>query len=563
MDASAAYEAHGSAVFQLGELENEIDATTQDLTVTEGDLGEAQARLEDRASRMYKSGNVGFVDVLVGAENFNDFSNRLELWVRLLSQERAEFDRVSEIRDTLAEKKALLEATRDRRVDAIDEADSQLDQASGLETDAQAYLDSLNEELRAAMEAEQARQAEQARAAGQQLRAELAAAEPEAVPVADVPEEIPAPTLTLAATSEEAPAATQAPVPSPEEAQAPTRALDVATEDVAPEKTVKAEPVAATVPEPVETPEVDLAAQQNAEKQAARAAKQAAEQRATEQAAAELYAAEKAAAAEEARLLADQAAAAEQQQYAAEASKAERRAELAAERAAAEQQAADQAAAQQAEAELLAAEQQAATDQQAAEQQAADEQYAAGQEAAAQQQYETEQAAGQAQPGTDGTMAEAPADEQYGDPGSTAPAAAPAAAQPAAAAPAAPVASGSGSGVVAEAAKYMGAPYVLGGPSICVPYESMDCSCLTMTAFQAFGISLPDDPVAQFGMGVPVSGPPQAGDLVFWAEGGAGITHVGIATGNGTTVHASAYEGYVTETPIDAIPGYVGARRVL
>jgi hypothetical protein len=83
-----------------------------------------------------------------------------------------------------------------------------------------------------------------------------------------------------------------------------------------------------------------------------------------------------------------------------------------------------------------------------------------------------------------------------------------------------------------------------------------------MLVYAEFGISLPDDPAAQYGYGTPVQGPPQAGDLVFWAEGGGGITHVGIATGNGTAIHAQI-GNMVTETPIDVIPGYVGARRLL
>jgi hypothetical protein len=83
-----------------------------------------------------------------------------------------------------------------------------------------------------------------------------------------------------------------------------------------------------------------------------------------------------------------------------------------------------------------------------------------------------------------------------------------------------------------------------------------------MLVYSDFGISLPDDPAAQYGYGTPVDGPPQAGDLVFWAEGGGGITHVGIAIGNGYAIHAQI-DNVVTETPIDAIPGYVGARRLL
>lgn len=121
-----------------------------------------------------------------------------------------------------------------------------------------------------------------------------------------------------------------------------------------------------------------------------------------------------------------------------------------------------------------------------------------------------------------------------------------------------------GNTVVAEGAKYYGTPYELGGPEACIPYEKMDCSCLTTTVYAQFGISLPDSPGAQMTYGTPVSGEPKAGDLVGWSEDGSGvITHIGIATGKGTTIHASGYAGYVTETPIEHIPGYVGARRLL
>ncbi len=84
-----------------------------------------------------------------------------------------------------------------------------------------------------------------------------------------------------------------------------------------------------------------------------------------------------------------------------------------------------------------------------------------------------------------------------------------------------------------------------------------------MLVYAEFGVSLPDSPAAQYGYGSPVNGEPIAGDLVFWAEGGGGITHVGIATGNGTAIDANSYGGVVQETSIDAIPGYVGARRLL
>lgn len=118
--------------------------------------------------------------------------------------------------------------------------------------------------------------------------------------------------------------------------------------------------------------------------------------------------------------------------------------------------------------------------------------------------------------------------------------------------------------MIAEGMKYMSTPYLLGGPEVCVPYQTMDCSCFTLTVYAAFGFSLPDSPGGQMGYGTPVDGPPQAGDLVFYSEDGSGeITHNGIAMGDGNIIHASAYAGFVTITPLNDVSGYVGARRLL
>jgi len=123
---------------------------------------------------------------------------------------------------------------------------------------------------------------------------------------------------------------------------------------------------------------------------------------------------------------------------------------------------------------------------------------------------------------------------------------------------------GSGYDVLAVARKHLGTPYGLSPPGPCVAFKSEDCSCFTMLVFQEFGIALPDSPGAQMGYGTPVRGAPQAGDLLFWSENGSGaITHVGIALGDGTTIHASNYTGEVSITGINYIRGYVGARRVL
>jgi cell wall-associated NlpC family hydrolase len=105
-----------------------------------------------------------------------------------------------------------------------------------------------------------------------------------------------------------------------------------------------------------------------------------------------------------------------------------------------------------------------------------------------------------------------------------------------------------GQAAVEEATAYLGAPYGVGG---------LDCSGFTSAVYADLGVYLPDSPGAQYAYGTPSSA--EAGDLVFSDEHGYGISHVGIATGYGTMIHASTYYGAVVEAPIDSVPGYVGA----
>jgi cell wall-associated NlpC family hydrolase len=106
----------------------------------------------------------------------------------------------------------------------------------------------------------------------------------------------------------------------------------------------------------------------------------------------------------------------------------------------------------------------------------------------------------------------------------------------------------SGQAVVDDARSYIGAGYGAGG---------MDCSGFTSAVFADLGVYLPDSPGGQYAYGAPSSG--KAGDLVFFDEHGYGISHVGIATGYGTVIHASTYYGTVVESSMQYIPGYAGA----
>lgn len=99
---------------------------------------------------------------------------------------------------------------------------------------------------------------------------------------------------------------------------------------------------------------------------------------------------------------------------------------------------------------------------------------------------------------------------------------------------------GGASTAIATAQSYLGVPYVWGGES----YGGVDCSGLTMLAWESAGVYLPHLSRAQYGYGthVPI-GSMDAGDLIFWSSNGAqsGIYHVAIYLGGGQMIEAPTF----------------------
>lgn len=117
--------------------------------------------------------------------------------------------------------------------------------------------------------------------------------------------------------------------------------------------------------------------------------------------------------------------------------------------------------------------------------------------------------------------------------------------------------------VISFAKRYIGTRYVYGGSSP----SGFDCSGYTSYVFSNFGINLSHSSSAQYSSTARVSrGSLQAGDLVFFTNGGSGVGHVGIYVGNNQFIHSpSPGKSVCIDTMASGYYAshYVGAGRVL
>lgn len=120
-----------------------------------------------------------------------------------------------------------------------------------------------------------------------------------------------------------------------------------------------------------------------------------------------------------------------------------------------------------------------------------------------------------------------------------------------------------GAQILAEAQKYLGTPYVMGGASP----SGFDCSGFVYYVLKQLGYAPYRTPADQIQMGTSVSKENlQIGDIVFFAGTyKSGISHVGIYAGNGQFIHSPNSRSTVSYSDLTSgywANHYYGARRV-
>lgn len=144
------YEIQKSLEAAQGEYQTvtaDLAATEEKIVSTQAELDENRARLKQREKvftrrirDIYMHGQLSYLDVVLGAKDFSDFSNRLELLRRVLD---ADISLISDIRQERAAIEAAqkeLEVQRDRQARLRDEAAAKRDEIASHKDEQQAVL---------------------------------------------------------------------------------------------------------------------------------------------------------------------------------------------------------------------------------------------------------------------------------------------------------------------------------------------------------------------------------------------------------------------------------------
>ncbi len=168
--AGAAYD---KAFWALDETEKAIEDTTARIGENEVALGEAQDVLQARVSSWYRADNLGFIEFLLGAQDFNDLVTRLDYATRIAQDDASAIQQVEGLLAELREDRERLEVEQAERSAKVDAFKAERDALQKRLQSKRAEYERVQREL-----AEEARRAEEAR-----QRAAAASSRPAAAPL--------------------------------------------------------------------------------------------------------------------------------------------------------------------------------------------------------------------------------------------------------------------------------------------------------------------------------------------------------------------------------------------
>lgn len=169
--ASAKLESLGAALSslqdQLASATSELEQTTYNIAATEQQISDTQAQLDEkrqdlgvRMKSSYKSGSSGALDLILSSASFEELSSNIYYLDKISESDAAAIAEVQSLSDQLEQQRADLEQQQADQRAQVDGLQSQASDYQSQVAEAQAYYDSLNEEVQVQLAAEAAAAAE-------------------------------------------------------------------------------------------------------------------------------------------------------------------------------------------------------------------------------------------------------------------------------------------------------------------------------------------------------------------------------------------------------------------
>lgn len=145
---------------QYKSISQELTETERQITRTQAELERAETRLRSREKVLsrrirdiYMHGQLNYLDVVVGAKDFNDFANRVELLRRIVSSDLELISSIKDERDQINQTKQALEEQRETQAKLKEEAAAKKEEIAKHKAEQQAILEKAQTDKATAEEA--------------------------------------------------------------------------------------------------------------------------------------------------------------------------------------------------------------------------------------------------------------------------------------------------------------------------------------------------------------------------------------------------------------------------
>lgn len=137
----AAMKEYKDITAQIAETEKKIGAAQAKLDEAQKRLQAREGILSKRMRDIYMHGQLNYLDVVIGAKDFNDFANRVELLRRIIAADMDLISSIKEERAQIAEAKAVLEEEHSRQAELQAQSAAKKDEIAARKAEQQALLE--------------------------------------------------------------------------------------------------------------------------------------------------------------------------------------------------------------------------------------------------------------------------------------------------------------------------------------------------------------------------------------------------------------------------------------